>query len=185
MPKSFRVYSNKLEADYSIHTLSTCSECGYLNPDNAKSRIRLKLVVVLAIVAIAVGGTVAFALSQSPNHTQSVTTNPKSPTPTTPVLHHFTVTVSAISCYYSQDQYGNRVSDWSGTIISDGRVVFDGEGCGTQSWSVSDVNTVSASFTDLGCNCPTVLLNLEIQKDGQTCFTAMESQPGLSLQGSC
>ncbi len=36
MPKSFRVYPNKLEADYSIHTLSTCSECGYLNPDNAK-----------------------------------------------------------------------------------------------------------------------------------------------------
>ncbi len=36
MPKSFRVYSNKLEVDYSIHTLPACSKCGYLNPDNAK-----------------------------------------------------------------------------------------------------------------------------------------------------
>ena len=87
--------------------MSDCPNCDYLNPDNAKfcqecgtplaasiepqeqtsgtsakSRIGLKLMVVVALVAIAIGGSVALALSQSPNQTKSPT-SPTSPNPTT------------------------------------------------------------------------------------------------------
>jgi len=116
---------------------------------------------VIAII-IAVVATLAGALAY-----QNFFVERSAPRPST-----FTVIVNGDDCV-------DGAVTWKGMISSDQHGVFDGQGCGTQSWSAAGSN-VRASFTNLSSY--NVALDLIILKDGQQCFVGRASP---LVTGSC
>ncbi len=122
-------------------------------------------ILLIGAVAGAIGGTLAY---------QSFVVNKVAPRP-----YNFIVTVNGDAC---GDTFGGTYSTvtWNGRISSDGNGIFEGQGCGTQSWSVTGGN-LQASFTDLSSY---VSLDLTIMQNGQQCFAGATSS-GPVVSGSC